>query len=141
MSAIRYQVTATVLGLMQALGAAEVELEPSSDPVSFDAIHIFDHGHRTVDGESGNETYQLNLTIERYYEADGSDTYVDANEGYAEIAAAMKADPPLGGLAEWVAEGDLRMFTAPLAGASRRCVAVDFTIQFATSRTDPAQAA
>ena len=48
------------------------------------------------------------------------------------------ADETLGGTVELIDDDELRMFTATLASARRLGFAQDFTIQFTTSRGNPA---
>lgn len=142
MTAVRYQIALEAKARMETLGAAEVELMPSADPVEFDAIHLFDDGQGIGDAQAMTTQYDMRLRIECYFEQAGQGAaYLALNDRYAQVVAAMMAEPPMGGLAETIEEGSLRIGVASLASKPRLYFAVDFDISFATRRMDPAQAA
>jgi len=143
MTAIRTQIAENVFARLEALGdATETELMPSSDPVSFPARHIFDGGHRLIEQEAGSTRYALDLTVEGYLEASGGhEALIALNDLYAATVRALITEPPLGGLAETIDEGDLRITVAPLASKQRLAFALDLVVTFSTRRDDPAQLA
>ena len=142
MTAVRQLIADEAKVRMDTTDAAEVELMPSADPVSYDAIHIFDGGQTIVEAEAGSTRYQLKLTIEGYFEEQGGPaTYAALNARYAQVVSLMMTDPPMSGLAETIDEGDMRIGVAALASKPRLYFSLDFDIGFLTSRTDPAQAA
>jgi hypothetical protein len=141
-TAIRAQIADLALARMQDLDPAECELMPTADPINFTAIHIFDNGQFVMDGEAGSTRYRLRLTIEAYFEeAGGAATYAELNATYAAIVTTMVADPPMDTLAETITEADMRIGVATLASKPRQYLALDFDIEFSTSRDDPTQAA
>lgn len=143
MTAIRLDVLKAVVALLQDIdGVTETILMPSGDPVGFPALHVFDAGQSLIDTEPSVSRYELNLTVEGYIQtASGDDAVGKLNELYAATVRALLADDlPLGGLAETIDEGDMRVFTATLADKPRLGFGLDFTITFPTRREDPAQA-
>lgn len=143
MTAVRNLIFAEIMERLTSIGdAAETELMPSSDPVSFPARHVFDGGQSLGETEAGVTRYALAVTIEGYLEqAGGADAHEAINELYAATVGALLPDPPLGGLAETIDEGDLRITVAPLASMSRLGFALDLEITFPTRRGHPDQPA
>lgn len=143
MPAVRSTIFAEIVRRLDAIGdAAETELMPSSDPMSFPARHVFDGGQGIVEAEAGVTRYGLSFTVEGYLEQAGGDgAHAQLNDFYAATVVALMPDPPLGGLAETIDEGDLRITVAPLASLDRLAFALDFTLTFPTRRDDPGQAA
>lgn len=120
-------------------GVEEVKRLPFADPLRFPALHIFDGGHRILDSEPQVTRYVIDLTIEGYLEAAGGEEAHAALQAlYAKVVASLLTEPPLGGLAETIEEGDLRILIAPLAGKSRLCLGLDLAITFPTRRGNPA---
>jgi len=119
-------------------GVNEVEILPAGDPVSFNAIHLFDGGHRVVPHDAWTVGHDMTLIVEGYVEgAMGVDAHRELASLHAVCVAALVSEPPLGGLAETIDEGDLRIAVAPLASKPRLAFAADFQIGFATRRGDP----
>lgn len=143
MSAPRDQIFQLALARLIALpDAAETELMPSADPISFPARHIFDGGQSIEESGHNFTMYRLGLTVEGYLERDGgTDVHQQLNAFYAATVAALVSDPPLDGLAETIDEGDMRVMVAPLAGTNRLAFALDFSVTFFARRDDPAQPA
>jgi hypothetical protein len=123
-------------------GVTEVERMPSGDPMSFNALHIFDGGQRAGISESDATRYDMSILIEGYVEGSGGkDAHAEINALYADVVAALMSEPPLGGLVETIDEGDLQVTVAQLASKSRLAFSLDFKITFPTRRDDPAQPA
>lgn len=142
MPTVREQVMAAVMTALGELGVAELELMPSADPVVFPALHVFDGGQDASPSEPAATRYELALTLEGYMEqAGGAAAYATLNALYAAAVAALMAEPPLGGLAETIDEGGLRISVAPLASRPRLGFSLDMTITFPARRDDPAQPA
>lgn len=139
----RNQIFQTVLARLAALSdAAETELMPSADPISFPARHIFDNGQSIEETGHDFTIYRLDFSVEGYLERDsGADVHQQLNDFYAVTVAALVTDPPLDGVAETIDEGDMRVMVAPLAGTNRLAFALDFTVTFSARRDDPAQPA
>jgi len=123
-------------------GIGEVELMPSSDPVSFPALHIFDHGHSIVETEAQATRYACSGSVEGYVElTNGPAAYAALNDLYTRAVAKLMEGEPLDGLAESLDEGDMRIAIAELASERRLGFAFDFEFIVVTQRGDPAQAA
>ncbi len=124
-------------------GVAETELMPSADPIIFPALHVFDPGHETdVTTAPGVTRYDLTLTVEGYVEGEGgAAAHADLMTLYTETVAALITDPPLGGLAETIDEGAMRVAVAPLASARRLGFSLEINITFPASRSNPAEPA
>lgn len=124
--------------LLADTSAAEVERMPSTDPISFPALHIMDDGQNQIEGEAGSTRYGLALSVEGYVEGTGgSAMHTQLNMLHAQTVAAIIAligmVPAIGD----IDEGDLRVAVAPLASARRLAFSQDFTITFATRRGQP----
>lgn len=114
---------------------AEVERMPSGDPSAFPAYGIIDRGHGPTEHEAGTTRYQLDVTIDGYVEsAGGSAAHAEMNALYEDAKAALITEPPLGGLAESIDEGDFTADVAALASQRRIGFQADFTIIFSTDR-------
>jgi len=141
MTAKREAIFAEIETRMRAIaGVGEVERMPSGDPTRWPAIGIED-GVQSADGntEPGVNRYDLPVTISGFVEGGGGSTaHAAANELYRAVVAAMISDPPLGGLAEEVTEGDLRMQVAMLADRRRIGFELDFSITFVADKFNPA---
>lgn len=136
MTAIREQILGLVDQRLAPL-AEEYERNPSDDPTRFPALAANDGGHRIVETEAGATRYALDLTVEGYVEGGtGAQASAALNELYAAVVATMMTEPPLGGLAETIEEGDLRVATATLASDRRLGFTLEFTITFPTRRGD-----
>lgn len=143
MASPRDEIFQHVLARLAALpDAAETELMPSADPISFPARHIFDGGHAIEETGHNYTKYQLMLTVEHYLERDGGPgIHQQMNALYAATVRTLLSDPPLDDLAETIDEGDMRVMVAPLGGTNRLACSVDFPITFFARRDDPAQPA
>lgn len=143
MTAVRQQIFDEIERRHRAIvGAEEVETMPTGDPADFPALHIFDGGQRPAEQETGATRYALAVTIEGYVDACAeSGAFAQLNDLYAASVATMMTEPPLGGLAETIEEGELRVDNAALASTERHAFAQDFTITFATKRGAPSQPA
>lgn len=144
MTALRELVFAEIGARLAAIGGvAEVERMPSGDPMDFPALHIFDSGSApNGEGEPAITRHELPVTIEGYLEqAGGAAAHTALNGLYARVVSVMMPEPPLGGLAETIDEGALRVVVAPLASKPRLGFSLDFIITFPTRRDDPAQPA
>lgn len=140
MTAVRELIFADIeQRLNDAESVALVERMPSGDPDVFPALSIFDGNQEPVDEGCGSTRYRLGVTIEGYVEgADGPEAHAALSELYKDVVAALITEPPLGGLAEEIQEGGLRVSVAHLADARRLAFGLDFTIQFSTARDNPA---
>lgn len=143
MPIVREQVVAAIEAALAGVDVAELETMPAGDPVKFPALHIFDAGQNPLnDTEAGVTRYDLALTLEGYMEqAGGAAAYARLNALYRDVVAALMVEPLLGGLAETIDEGALRLSVAPLAAKPRLGFALDMIITFPARRDDPAQAA
>jgi len=141
MSAIREQILAWVEAAHAALPSQpEVERDPSGDPGRYPHYAIIDGGQDVIEGEAGTIRYAMALKIEGYVQGgDGAVASAARSDLYAASIGIMMAEPPIGGLAETVEEGRLVCATAELASQRRLGFVLDFTIQYATRRGDPAQ--
>jgi hypothetical protein len=139
-TAIREQILAILDTRLAALpGLAEYERMASGDPAAFPALILNDNGQSIRETEAGATRYALDLMIEGYVEGGtGASASAALNELHAAVVAAVMSEPPIGGLAEVIEEGALRVDVATLGGARRLGFALDLTIQFATRRGDPA---
>lgn len=119
--------------------AAELEVEPAGDPTEFPSLGITDDGHSVLEREASLTRREMAITIDGFVEGgDGDAPTAERNALIAHVVAALLADETLGGTVELIEDGDLRMFTATLASVRRLGFALGFTIQFTTSRADPA---
>lgn len=146
MTAVRQQIFDEIKRRLTAIdGVQEVKVMPSGDPMKWNAIHIFDGGQGRDDAEILSSRYQMTATVEGYLERVGEDVYSDLNDLYAAVVTKLMpetlGEPPLGGLAETIEEGDLRIVVAELASKPRLAFSLDFQINFPTARSNPAQAA
>ena len=141
MTAIREQILAWIAAAHVALPSQpEVERDPSADPTRYPSYGIVDGGQEPIEREAGTVRYELTVKIEGYVEGgSGTEACAARNALYADTVAIMMAEPPINGLAELVEEGRLVCDTAELASKRRLGFLVDFTIQYATRRGDPAQ--
>jgi hypothetical protein len=123
-------------------GVAEIQVMPSGDPISFPALHIFDDGHDPEDSDTGGTRNAASPRVEGYVEeAGGAAAYAALDALYCATVRALVTDPPLGGLAETIDEGPVRIFTAELGSMRRLSFALDLPITFSHRRGDPAIAA
>ncbi|USI71618.1 hypothetical protein [Sphingomonas morindae] len=144
MTPLREQIWAEIERRLGAIdGVAEVEREPSAEPISFNALHLEDAGQRTIDGSAGATWYQLAVTIRGYVEGGaGAEAHAALNQLHADTVAALMADePPLGGLAETIDEGAMQVQVATAASERRLMFLLDLELTFATRRGNPAQPA
>lgn len=119
--------------------APEIEFEPAGDPSQFPSLAVFTGGHVVVEREAGTTRYESEFTIEGYVEGDGGAApTAERNALQAKVVAAIMADETLDGSIELIDDADCRFATATLASVRRLMFAQDFTIQFTTSRGDPA---
>ncbi|WP_267396559.1 MULTISPECIES: hypothetical protein [unclassified Sphingomonas] len=119
--------------------AREVEVEPAGDPSVFPGLGITDGGHRVLEREVMITRRAMTVTVDGFVEGGGGKApTAERNALLAHVVAAIMADETLGGTVELIEDGDLRLFTATLASVRRLGFAQDFTIQFTTSRADPA---
>lgn len=121
-------------------GVAEVLRLATGDPSRFPALFLEDNGQQAdSETEPGVTRYSLGLTIEGYVEGDGgAEAHAALNSLYMQVVAMMLAADLLGGLAEEVTEGDLRIASASLTSAMRLGFALDFNVQFVADRAAPA---
>lgn len=123
-------------------GVLEYERMPSADPANFNALHVFDGGQEPLEAESQSSRYAMTVTVEGYVEGySGAGASAALNALYVDVVTAMMPDPPLGGLAETIDEGGMRVEVAKLADKRHLAFALDFIISFPTRRGDPAQSA
>ena len=121
-------------------GVLEYERQPTGDPNKFNAVHVFDGGQSPGENEGGSRQQVLRFTAEGYVKGGtGPEAHAALNALHADVVRAVMADPTLGGLAEVISDGDLRVDVAELASARRLGFAQDFEIQFATPRGDPSR--
>lgn len=143
MVAVREQIFNEIeqrLGEVEGIG--EVERQPSGDPASFPALAIFDSGQQLTESDAINNWYQLEVTIDGTVEGgSGPEAHAALNALYVSIVQALVTEPPLGGLAETIDEGALRVDVAELASERRLNFSLDLSITFPTRRGDPAQPA
>lgn len=144
MAAVRFAIVAKVEAGLSAIPAvSEIELMPSADPASFPALHIFDNGDHPITGEPFTLRRQLDLTIEGYVEAHRGPAALEAlNDLRGDAIRALFADyniGPIGGLAEDIEEGALRISVAPLTKGRRLAFSQDIIITYAVRRGDPDQ--
>ncbi len=143
MTVVREAICALVEERFAALpGVTEVERMPSGDPMSFNALHIFDDGQQPRDGQAQASEYELGLTIVGYVEGNsGATAHGELNALYAAVVTTLLTDPPLGGLAETIDEGPMRIDVASLASDSRLAFTLDIIVGFSTKRGRPAEEA
>jgi hypothetical protein len=141
MATVRKQILDATVSLCRTIDPF-VELNASGDPDSFPSLNVQDGGNRVIEGEVGSIRRELSITIEGVVEGgDGDEASADLDALYAQVFGLMMADETFGGLAELIDEGDLRTDVVMLAAERRLGFAQDFTIQFATLRSDPSQPA
>ena len=143
MTAVRELIFAEIERRLRAIpGVAEVERMPSGDPAAFPALHIYDDGQKPGEGEAGVTQYAMPIVIDAFVEqAGGAAAHAAMNELHAAVVAALITDPPLGGLAETIDDGEMIVRVANLASSRRMGFALDIVIGFPTRRGDPAQSA
>lgn len=138
--AVRDDIFAWIEDALRNRDRGEVELMPANDPKTYPARHIFDGGHRVLETEEGDTRFALAVRIEGYVEdADGPAAHRAMHALYSDTVQALVTDPPIGGLAETVDEGDFLPIIAPLGGKSRLCFTLEILVTFAATRGDPAQ--
>ncbi|UAK24349.1 hypothetical protein [Sphingomonas nostoxanthinifaciens] len=143
MTALREQIFALIEERLGGIaGVSEVERMPSSDPVSFPALHIFDGGQAPDWDETGVTRYDMTVVVEGFLEASGgAEAHKALNALYVDVVTSLMTEPPLDGLAETIDEGGFRPAVAPLASVRRLGFSLTFQITFPTERGDPAQPA
>lgn len=136
-------VTSRVAGLLAPLVAPNtIDVEPAGDPDGFPALDLSINGWRPVEHGSNFTRYDITFTVGGYIErGDGIGGNRDRAALHAAAVAALMGEPPLGGLAEEITDGALRMHTAVLASSRRLAFAQDFTARVVTQRANPAQPA
>lgn len=141
MTAVREAILSEIFDRLRILpGVAECERMATGDPSAYPALGIQDNGQSVATAEAGTTRYELDLSIEGYVEGGNGDlAHAELNELHAAVVAALMTEPPLGGLAESIEEGTMRVSAAHLASTRRLGFLLDFTIQFSTRRGDPAQ--
>ena len=138
--AVREQIFVWIEDALRAQERGEVERMPSNDPIVYPARHIFDGGHRVIENGVGEARLALTVRVEGYVEsADGPAAHAALHALFVDTVRALVTEPPIGGLAETVDEGDFMPLIAPLGGKSRLCFTLEIPITFAASRGDPAQ--
>jgi hypothetical protein len=122
-------------------GVVEYERDPSGDPTDFPSVSLTYEGHVTEEAEAGTTRYVADFTIEAYLEgSSGAGVSAQMNDLHVGVVAAVvdPGNPPVGGLAERVEEGDLVRATAHFASIPRKGFRQQFKIQFSTQRGNPA---
>lgn len=118
---------------------AAIEFEPNGDPGVYPSLAIFNHGDRLIEQDALCERRSMDLTVEGYVAGAGTREGVRArNDLHARAVAAIMAEEQLGGLVELIEPGECRRTTLQFDVGGRLTFAQDFTIQFTTSRGNPA---
>ena len=138
----REAIFAKIEELLTAAGiAGEVQRMPSGDPTAYPALHIFDDGQSPVEEEAGTTRYQLSVGIDGYVEGfEGAAAHAALNTLHGDVIRALFPEPVLGGLAEEITEGDMRVTVATRANKRRLAFSLDLHIHYATDRGDPGAA-
>jgi hypothetical protein len=142
-TAVRAQILAEIETRLKTIpGIAEVEIMPSGDPIDFPALHLFDDGHTITPAQAGVTGYDIAPELVGYVKgSSGKEAHLELTNLYVAAVALLMPDPPLGGLAETIDEGDMRVLVAPLEKGGRLAFTLNLPITFFTRRGDPAQAA
>lgn len=120
-------------------GNPEIEVEPAGEPSRFPALGVHGGGWRPIEYETDLIRWQMGLYVEGFVEGGGGKAPTAArNRLHADAVAAIMADETLAGLVELIEPADLERFTAVLASERRLGFGQNFTVQFTTSRTNPA---
>jgi hypothetical protein len=119
----------------------EVQRMASGDPSRFPALFIEDGGQRVTDGEPQSSRYTMDVAIEGFVEGgDGSDAHAAINTLYADTVRALFDDSIADALnAATISEVAMRVQTASLGDRRRMGFQIDFEIEFAAARNDPAE--
>ena len=120
-------------------GNPEIEIEPAGDPSRFPALGVYGGNWHPIEYETDLIRWQTTLYVEGYVQGGGGAApTAERNALHAEALAAIMTSETLAGLVELVEPGDLQRSTAMLADQRRLSFGQDFSIQFITSRTNPA---
>jgi hypothetical protein len=108
--------------------------------MSFNALHIFDDGHEPSEQEAGATRYALPVSIVGYVEAEGgAAAHAELHALYADAVNALLTEPPLGGIAETIEEGPMRVEVAHLVSTRRLAFELQILVTFPTRRGAPDQ--
>ena len=120
-------------------GIAYLKRSAPGDPDSFPAICIEDGGHSPdVETEPGVTRYTMSVYIEGYVQTEcGEEAEGDMNQLYLDVVRKLMVEPPCGGLAEEINEGEFRSDIALLGSVRRMGFNLTIIITFAASRTSP----
>ena len=142
MTTVRDRIDAAIgAALGTVLPAASIEFEPEGDANAFPGLAIYVHGDQSIEREAVIDRRSLELTVEGYVaEGGGTDGKAARNDLHSRAVAALMADDTLGGLVELIEPGDRRNTRLEFDQIGRLTFAQDFTLQFTTSRRDPAVA-
>jgi hypothetical protein len=117
----------------------EIEIEPAGDPTRFPALGVYAGDWRAIEYETDLIRWQMALFIEGFVQGGGgSAPTAERNALHAATVAAIMQDQALAALVEIIEPGDLQRSTATMADQRRLSFGQDFTVQFTTSRTNPA---
>lgn len=139
MTAKRESIFAAIEAALNTLsGVATVERMAAGEPSAFPALLIEDTGQQIIPGEVGSTRYLLPVVIEGYVESDAATAHAALNALYLDVVTKLLADPPLGGLADEISEGAMRVAVAVLASKRRLGFSLDIQIEFSADRENPA---
>lgn len=120
-------------------GLTPIEVEPAGDPDIMPARELYEGGWEPIAQEYNLTRWQMEITVEGYVErSDGLVATRERSALHAVTMAAILEDDTLGGLVEMIELGGLRKSTIRLADVRRLAFSQDLSIQFLTSRTNPA---
>lgn len=138
MTAKREAAIAAVVGALEAGLTATVarNLEVELSLEDLPAAIVIDGGHEIVVRQTGDEIYEMSLTIELY--VTGADLGTQLNALYLGAINALVADVTLGGAAITVDEDGLSdpEIERDDVGAQIMTASLQVTVQFVTSETD-----
>jgi hypothetical protein len=116
-----------------------VELEPAGDPDIFPSLGVMITDAAPIERECTLTRWKMGLTVEGFVEnGTGEQASQDRTALHAAAVAALMADDRFGGLIELIEPEGFRFVTAELASKRRLAFVQDFSIEFTTSRTNPA---
>ena len=125
--------------LTDLVDAGALEFDPLGDPIIFPGLAVYNHGDRLLEEDAVSERRAMDLSIEGYVDGAGTREGTRArNDLHARTVAAIMRHEQLDGLVELVEPGEVRRTTLRFDVGGRLTFSADFTIQFTTSRADPA---
>lgn len=105
---------------------------PSGDPSKGQALDIFDDGHSRLTDDTGAIRRAISFRVEGLVSGgDGRSAHEELCQLHAAAVDGLTSEPTLGGLVEFIEDGDCSVDVAAFSNERRLFFSQQFTTQFA----------